>query len=64
MKLDDILNTPKVLPSTVVDTQKAVDDEVEKLAEYLDAFAEEDTLLDDLAKAAVVADMLEKRYGH
>jgi hypothetical protein len=63
MKLDDILNTPKVQPE-VVDTQKAVDDEVEKLAEYLDAFAEEDTLLDDLAKAAVVADMLEKRYGH
>jgi len=63
MKLDDILNTPKVQPP-VVDVQKAVDDEVEKLAEYLDAFAEEDTLLDDLAKAAVVADMLEKRYGH
>ena len=63
MKLDDILNTPKVQPE-VVDVQKAVDDEVEKLAEYLDAFAEEDTLLDDLAKAAVVADMLEKRYGH
>lgn len=63
MKLDDILNTPKAQPP-VVDVQRAVDDEVEKLAEYLDAFAEEDTLLDDLAKAAVVADMLEKRYGH
>ena len=64
MKLDDILNTPKQQPLPVADVQKAVDDEVEKLAEYLDAFAEEDTLLDDLAKAAVVADMLEKRYGH
>lgn len=37
--------------------------EVEKLAEVLDALAEEDTLLDDLARAAVVMDMVEKQYG-
>jgi len=66
MKLDDILNEPlKSAPLMVlVKDEKTVDEEVEKLAEYLEAFAEEDTLLDDLAKAAVIADMLEKRYGH
>lgn len=66
MKLDDILNAPlKPEPEPEpVEKKAAIDEEVEKLAEYLEAFAEEDTLLDDLARAAIVADMLEKRYGH
>jgi hypothetical protein len=34
-------------------------DEVEKLASLLDAMSEEDTLIDDLAKLAVVADLLD-----
>jgi len=66
MKLDEILNAPlKPEPEPEpVSTKETLDEEVEKLAEYLEAFAEEDTLLDDLARAAVVADMLERHHGH
>ena len=39
------------------------DEDVEKLAEALEAFAEEDTLLDKLAELAVVADYLEGKYN-
>jgi hypothetical protein len=37
-------------------------DEVEKLAEALEAYAEEDTLLDKLAELAVLVDHLEGKF--
>jgi hypothetical protein len=44
-------------------TPQSPDDEVEKLAEALEAYAEEDTLLDKLAELAVLTDFLEGKYG-
>lgn len=41
----------------------SVDDEVEKLAEALEKYAEEDTLIDKLAELAVLTDYLEGKYG-
>jgi hypothetical protein len=40
-----------------------IDEQVEKLAEVLEAFSEEDTLLDDLARAAVAYEALQRRNG-
>jgi len=60
-KLADLIkeaNAKEETPKT-----QLVDVEVEKLAEVLDAMSEEDTLLDDLARAAVALEVLEKRYG-
>lgn len=57
MKLDDIIKDV-IVPEVA---SKEVD--IEKLAEVLDAMAKEDTLIDDLARAAVVMDMIEGRYG-
>jgi hypothetical protein len=63
MKLGELIDsTAPVTP--VPEKQEVNEQDIEKLAEYLDAFAEEDTLLDDLARAAVVADMLEKKNGN
>lgn len=65
MNLSELLkeaSRPEVVKTAASD--KAVkSEEVEKLASVLEAFAEEDTLLDDLARAAVIADMLEKNHG-
>lgn len=66
MKLDEILNaslTPEPEPEPAP-KKETTDEDIEKLATYLEAFAEEDTLLDELARAAIVAEMLEKRDGH
>ena len=64
MTLSELLNKasqPEVIKTA---SDRAVkSEEVEKLASVLEAFAEEDTLLDDLARAAVIADMLEKNHG-
>ena len=62
MKLEDIL---KSQPSPVISepSQHTSGEEVEKLAEVLEALAEEDTLLDDLARAAVAMEVMEKQYG-
>jgi hypothetical protein len=48
--------TPQPLP-------QSPDDEVEKLAEALEAYAESDTLIDKLAELAVLTDFLEGKYG-
>jgi hypothetical protein len=42
---------------------QAQNDEVEKLASALEAYAEEDTLMDKLAELAVLVDHLEGKYG-
>ena len=60
-KLSDLIKEANVKEET--QKPQLVDTEVEKLAEVLDALAEEDTLLDDLARAAVALEVLEKRYG-
>ena len=56
--LEEIIGSQPIVPEA-----KEPEVEVEKLAEVLEALAEEDTLVDDLARAAVVMDMMEKRYG-
>lgn len=61
--LSEIINKsqPEVVKKA---SDKAVkSEEVEKLASVLEALSEEDTMLDDLARAAVIADMLEKNHG-
>lgn len=64
MTLSELLNKASQPEVTKTASDRAVkSEEVEKLASVLEAFAEEDTLLDDLARAAVVADMLEKNHG-
>lgn len=55
--LDDIIGSEPIK----AEVKQEVD--IEKLAEVLDAMAKEDTLIDDLARAAVVMDMIEGRYG-
>lgn len=62
MKLDDIV---KSQPARAIPGPSDSDrqHEIEKLAEILDALAEEDTLLDDLARAAVALEVMEKQYG-
>lgn len=55
--LDQIIGSEPI----VKEVKQEVD--IEKLAEVLDAMAKEDTLIDDLARAAVVMDMIEGRYG-
>lgn len=59
MRLEDVVKLDEVTSPTTQST----DGEVEKLAEVLEALAEEDTLLDDLARAAVAFEMVEKHYG-
>ena len=65
MKLSDLLNdevnesttaTPNSNTAQPLDTSS---DEVEKIASYLDAMSEEDTLIDELAKLAVISDLLD-----
>ena len=62
MKLKDIIASqpPRGIPEPS-DSEKQ--QEVEKLAEVLEALAEEDTLLDDLARASVALELMEKNYG-
>lgn len=62
MKLEDIVSTQpaRAIPEPT-DAEK--EQEVEKLAEVLEALAEEDTLLDDLARAAVAVEVMERTYG-
>ena len=60
MKLEDIL---KSQPSRAIPDAGDKEQEVEKLAEVLEAMAEEDTLLDDLARAAIAMEVMEKHYG-
>ena len=63
MKLGELIDS--TLPVTTVPEKQGVNEQdIEKLAEYLEAFAQEDTLVDDLVRAAVVADMLEKKNGN
>ena len=55
MKISDFVEDT----SNVSELNEALDlEEVEKTAELLDAFSEEDTLLDDLAKLAVLQDIV------
>lgn len=62
MKLADILNeevdstSATSIPAPVTVTTS---DEVEKIASLLDALSEEDTLIDELAKLAVLTDLLD-----
>lgn len=62
MKLEEIVSTQpaRAIPEPT-DAEK--EQEVEKLAEVLEALAEEDTLLDDLARAAVAVEVMERTYG-
>jgi hypothetical protein len=62
LKLEEIVSTQpaRAIPEPS-DAEK--EQEVEKLAEVLEALAEEDTLLDDLARAAVAIEVMEKAYG-
>lgn len=62
MKLNDIVTVQDESNKEVVPTHTS-NEEIEKLAEVLEAIAEEDTLLDDLARAAVALEIMEKRYG-
>ena len=62
MKLEDIITSQ---PARAIPEPSDADkvQEVEKLAEVLEALAEEDTLLDDLARAAVALEVMERAYG-
>jgi hypothetical protein len=62
MKLEDIIKSQpsRAIPDASDQTKS---EEVEKLAEVLDALAEEDTLLDDLARASVAMELMENYYG-
>jgi hypothetical protein len=63
MKLGELIDS--TAPAASVPEKHVVNEkDIEKLAEYLEAFAEEDTLLDDLVKLSVVADMMEKHNGN
>jgi hypothetical protein len=74
MKLADLLNdevTTEASATNVSNTMQpstleTSSSEVEKIASTLDALSEEDTLLDELAKLAVIADLLdpEKRSAN
>jgi len=57
MKLEDAIAPEKDKKPNDSDSVGAI-----KLAEYLEAFAEEDTMIDEIAKLAVVADMLRGAY--
>ena len=66
MNLSELLSKSATTETTKVanvEVKKVKSDEIEKLASVLEGLAEEDTLLDDLARTAVIADMLEKQYG-
>lgn len=66
MKLEDFVTKRNASDSSVptVATKTAeLDNNIEKLATYLEAFAAEDTMMDQLAKLAVVADLLEAKHG-
>lgn len=60
MKLDDIINSHKKPEPQILASREVIDEEVEKLAEYLEAFAQEDTLLDELAKVAVLSELVQQ----
>lgn len=61
VNLQDILRkSAEVKPQLPAPLQP--DDEVEKLAGALEAYAEEDTLIDKLAELAVLVDHLEGKY--
>lgn len=62
MKLDDIIKS-QPSPEVQVQSDSDKEQEVEKLAGVLEALAEEDTLLDDLARAAVAMEVMERHYG-
>lgn len=57
MKLEDAIGPDKDIKPNDSDSVEAI-----KLAEYLEALAEEDTMIDEIAKLAVVADMLRGAY--
>jgi hypothetical protein len=60
IKLQEILHkSAEIKPQPITSTP---DDDVEKLAEALEAYAEEDTLMDKLAELAVLVDHLEGKY--
>jgi hypothetical protein len=60
IKLQEILRkSAEIKPQPITSTP---DDDVEKLAEALEAYAEEDTLMDKLAELAVLVDHLEGKY--
>ena len=66
MTLSDLLSKASnagAVKTAEVSDKKVKSEEIEKLASVLEGLAEEDTLLDDLARTAVIADMLEKQYG-
>lgn len=60
MKLADIITSQQPANVELSDSEK--EQEVEKLAEVLEALSQEDTLLDDLARAAVALEVMEKNY--
>lgn len=64
MKLADLLNEEVQDSQSAIDSNTASEintskDEVEKIASVLEALSEEDTLLDELAKLAVISDLLD-----
>jgi len=60
IKLEQLITkSANIPPPAPVQT----DDEVEKIAEALEIYAEEDTLLSKLAELAVLTDFLEGKYG-
>lgn len=61
INLQEIINKSDNVPQP--QTQAPINDEVEKLASALETYAEEDTLIDELAKLAVLVDHLEGKYG-
>lgn len=63
MTLSEYLKKAEVETISSPSPAPPVDGEIEKLAELLEAYAEEDTLVDELAKLAVVADFLERTNG-
>lgn len=58
MELDELLKEAKVEPTPILPPSS---EDVEKVAQLLEACASEDTLVEELAKLAVVADFLKAR---
>jgi hypothetical protein len=63
--LSEMLKKADVEPThgSILVSNPKQDEEIEKMASMLEAYAEEDTIVDELAKLAVVADILERTNG-
>ncbi len=63
IKLQELITGQNTNRPTAQTPTESPDEEVEKLAQALEQFAEEDTLLTKLAELAVLTDFLEGKYG-